>query len=132
MESINKGLEVVILVLNGFSIFVLVWGVISAMKNFAVARIINRTKMDVIRENTTIKNAMGSYILLGLEILIAADIIASILHPDLQDILRLAAVVVIRTIISYFLNKEIETASDQHYDVSVKAKERIENRYPEG
>lgn len=50
---------------------------------------------------------LGGYILLSLEILVSAGIIESIIKPTLQDIFQLAALVVIRTIISYFLNKEI-------------------------
>ena len=53
---------------------------------------------------------LGGYILLSLEILISAGIIESIIKPTLQDIFQLAALVVIRTIISYFLNKEIGPA----------------------
>lgn len=125
MEQFQQVLEILITVLDGFSIFVLVWGVIGAAKNFVVARIVNKTKMDVIRENTIIKNSLGSYILLSLEILIAADIISTILNPNLNDIIILGATVLIRTIISFFLNKEIKDENEGHYAVSVKAKDRI-------
>ncbi len=40
--------------------------------------------------------------------IIAADIIESIVKPTFQDILKLATLVIIRTVISYFLHKEIE------------------------
>ncbi len=66
--------------------------------------------MSAARENNFIRNFLGSYVLLGLEILIAADIIETIIHPTFADIVRLAVVVVIRTVISYFLNMEIEKA----------------------
>lgn len=126
MALFETTLDIIVKVLDGFSIIVLLWGVISAGKNFILARIINKTKMDVIKENTIIKNSLGSYILLSLEILIAADIIKTILNPDLNDILILASVVVIRTVISFFLNKEIKDGDIAHYDVSVKAKNRLE------
>ena len=51
---------------------------------------------------------MGRYLLLGLEFLIAADIIDSIIHRDMESLAELAIIVVIRTVISYFLEKEIE------------------------
>lgn len=60
------------------------------------------------RENNLLKNYMGTYILFGLEILIAADIIETIMNPTMEEIVFLAAVVVIRTVISYFLGKEME------------------------
>lgn len=130
MEEFEMILDIIVKILDGFSIIVLLWGVISAVKNFILARIINKTKMDVIRENTIIKNSLGSYILLSLEILIAADIIETILNPDLNDILILASVVVIRTVISFFLNKEIKDGGQGHYDVSVKAKNRLNDNKP--
>lgn len=40
--------------------------------------------------------------------LIASDIIETILNPSTQDIIILGGIVVIRTAISYFLGKEIE------------------------
>jgi uncharacterized membrane protein len=46
--------------------------------------------------------------LLALEYLIAADIIATVIHPAFEEIAILAGIVVIRTVISYFLEKEIE------------------------
>ncbi|MEA5004091.1 MAG: DUF1622 domain-containing protein, partial [Christensenella sp.] len=56
------------------------------------------------------KNGLSGYVLLSLEILIVADIIETIVKPTLEDIVRLAAIVAIRTVISYFLNKEIHAA----------------------
>ena len=49
-----------------------------------------------------------TYLLLALEVLIAADIIKSIIEPDLIDLGILAGIVTIRTVLSVFLNKEIQ------------------------
>lgn len=54
-----------------------------------------------------LRHQFGSYILLGLEILIAADILRTITHPTLQDLALLAGIVVIRTVINFFLDKEL-------------------------
>jgi uncharacterized membrane protein len=50
----------------------------------------------------------GYYLLLGLEFLIAADIIHTISAPTLEELYELGGIVIIRTVLSYFLNKEIE------------------------
>jgi len=42
----------------------------------------------------------------GLEFLIAADILTTITTPTQQELINLAVVVVIRTILGYFLSKE--------------------------
>ena len=55
----------------------------------------------------------GSYLLLGLEFLIASDILKTVVDPTLDELAILGGVVVVRTILSVFLNKEIkELAKD--------------------
>jgi len=54
-----------------------------------------------------IRHTVGAYLLLGLEFLIAADIIRTIVKPTLEELAILGGIVIIRTIISYFLGKEI-------------------------
>ncbi len=49
----------------------------------------------------------GYYILLGLEFLIAADIIETILKPTNEELIELGGIVAIRILMSYFLTKEI-------------------------
>lgn len=110
MDHLIPFFDLFILALNIFSILVLIWGVIVAGVDFFKSEISNRSRMTIARQNNFIKSFLGSYILLSLEILIAADIIESIIKPTFQDIAMLAILVVIRTVISYFLNKEIEDA----------------------
>jgi uncharacterized membrane protein len=50
---------------------------------------------------------LGYYLLLGLEFLIAADIIDTLMKPATQDLIVLGAIVAIRTVISYSLNSEL-------------------------
>lgn len=102
--------NMIVVCLNFLSIFVLVWGVVMAGIDFIRYELTEKDRLVSARENNFIRNFLGSYVLLGLEILIAADIIETIIHPTFEDIVRLAAVVIIRTVISYFLNKEIERA----------------------
>ena len=62
-------------------------------------------------ERELMRHHFGSYILLGLEFLIAADIVHTITQPGLEELAALGAIVAIRTILSYFLNREMETHS---------------------
>jgi len=54
--------------------------------------------------------------LLGLEILIAADIIDTLMKPSVQDLIVLGAIVLIRTVISFSLNAELK--SEKHGKVN--------------
>ncbi len=64
-----------------------------------------------ISEISRIRLNFGNYILLGLEFLIAADIIETILKPDLEELIELGGIVIIRVLLSYFLTKEINNLS---------------------
>ena len=56
-----------------------------------------------------LRQRMGRGILLGLEILIAADIVATVItRPSLENALALAVIVVIRTILSLSIEVEID------------------------
>ena len=58
--------------------------------------------------NTEIRLFLGRYLALGLEFQIGADILSTAVAPTLDDVLLLGAIVVIRTVLNYFLSKELE------------------------
>lgn len=101
-------LEIIISIINYISIFILVIGVILSFLSFLKYEFFKKDKKDKISSKIFIKNYLGTYILLSLETLICADIIETIMNPNLKDMVRLAFIVIIRTVISYFLNKEIK------------------------
>ena len=49
----------------------------------------------------------GTWLLLGLEFELAADIIGSVVSPTWQDIGELGAIAVIRTFLNYFLERDL-------------------------
>ena len=53
-----------------------------------------------------IRRELTDKIVFGLEFLIAADILTTITTPTLQELINLGVVVVIRTILGYFLSRE--------------------------
>lgn len=57
-----------------------------------------------------IRHGFGSYLLLGLDFMLAADIIHTIHNPVLHELYILAIIVVIRSVISLFLHKEMDFA----------------------
>lgn len=113
MELFADVLEAVSLYACLFSVFVLAWGLVRCAISFFRGEFQRRTRREGIASVIRGKNALGFYILLSLEILIAADIIDSIVKPTWEDILLLAAIVTIRTVISHFLNKEIMEGREQ-------------------
>jgi uncharacterized membrane protein len=53
---------------------------------------------------------LGRWMLLGLEFLLAADILRTTVSPTWNGLGQLAVVVIIRTVLDYFLARDIETA----------------------
>ena len=54
----------------------------------------------------------GTWLLLGLQFELAADIISSVVSPTWTDIGQLGAIAVIRTFLNYFLEQDLERATD--------------------
>ena len=53
-----------------------------------------------------VRRELTDKIVFGLEFLIAADILTTVMAPTQEELINLAVVVVIRTILGYFLAKE--------------------------
>lgn len=106
-------LKYLIFALDFISILIIVYGIILQFIGFIKSEITSKKRKVAVDNIMMLRNYLGIYILFSLEILIGADIIESILDPSMEHILSLAALVIIRTIISYFLNKEIESNKQQ-------------------
>ena len=61
-------------------------------------------------ERKEVWRRFGTWLLLGLEFALAADIMGSIVSPTWEEIGRLAAIAAIRTFLNYFLEKDLEQA----------------------
>ena len=57
---------------------------------------------------TEIRLHLGTYLALGLDFQLGANILATAVTPTLEEVQLLAAIVVIRTVLNYFLSKELE------------------------
>lgn len=68
---------------------------------FFAQRNVNADKINIIRLD------LGRALILGLEFIVAADLIATTTTPDYYSVGILAIIVVIRTVLSYSLNREI-------------------------
>ena len=55
-----------------------------------------------------IRTGFGSAVSLALELLLGADVLATAIAPSWNDIGQLAAIAMIRTVLNYFLEKELK------------------------
>jgi uncharacterized membrane protein len=91
---------------------VIVWGALLGTAGFIKSEFARLRGRQDPASSEAVRRRFGSNLLLGLEFLIAADIIQTVIKPTLTDVAVLGGIVVIRTVISYFLNRDI--AASQH------------------
>ncbi|HHS12873.1 MAG TPA: DUF1622 domain-containing protein [bacterium] len=91
---------------------VITWGVILILYRFFRLEWKRAQGYRIGLRREALRHQLGSYLLLGLEILIAADVIGTILNPALENMALLAGIVAIRTVIGFFLDRELAAS---HY-----------------
>lgn len=60
-----------------------------------------------------IRLRLGRWLVLALEFQVAADILRTAVAPNWNEIGQLAAIIVLRTVLNFFLQKEIEKAAQK-------------------
>lgn len=87
-------------------------GVVAMVVGFAAAAVFSLRALLQKRGGNAafqvLRTMIGSSILLGLEVLVAADLIRTILAPSLEEAAILALIVLIRTVLSLSIQIEIE------------------------
>ncbi|NGX48047.1 MAG: hypothetical protein K1000chlam3_01434 [Chlamydiae bacterium] len=83
---------------------VILWGACVAIYQFIGHRQNTPKLMDAI---DLIRLKFGRTIILGLEFIVAADVIATTSAPDYYSVGILASLVGIRTLLTYFMNREL-------------------------
>lgn len=103
-DKVGELIKITALVIEVVGILVMVIGTFLALGRYAFKR-----QGKEIRSFQQIREELGRAILLGLEILIAADIIATVVYDaEMEQILKLGLIILIRTFLSFTLEVEIE------------------------
>ncbi|MDZ4713820.1 MAG: DUF1622 domain-containing protein [bacterium] len=101
-------LENIAFVISVVSLCIIAYGSLIALFQFIKNELSRFSGKFTFTEISVIRLQLGYYLLLGLEFLIASDIIRTIIDPTDQDLIVLGGIVVIRTVLTYFLNREIQ------------------------
>ncbi|WP_349571582.1 DUF1622 domain-containing protein [Azotobacter salinestris] len=103
MPSLDEMIEVAGLAIDGAGVLIIVLGIVVAAVRFCIAGRRTATPYRQLRHD------LGRGILLGLEFLVAADIIRTVaVTPTLESVLVLGLIVLIRTFLSMSLQVELE------------------------
>ncbi|APS40329.1 MULTISPECIES: DUF1622 domain-containing protein [Salegentibacter] len=103
-DTAEELIKLTALVIEVVGILVMVIGTFLALGRYAF-----KLQGEKVRSFQKIREELGRAILLGLEILIAADIIATVVYgAEMEQILNLGLIILIRTFLSFTLEIEIE------------------------
>jgi len=105
-----KLLNMIVTLINLMGVTVVLWGFVVAALSFIKLKLHHHTSFFFLKEANKIRAILGTYILFGLEFMIAADIIHTFIRPTREDLIVLGTIVAIRTVISYFLGREVDEA----------------------
>ncbi len=111
MERLQHILQIVIMGISIVGAIVVLWGIVESAIAFVIMKVAP-SRASPIQESESIRQKLGSHLLLGLEIFIAADIISSVASPTWERVGILASIVGVRTVLSYFLRMEIKQGAD--------------------
>ncbi|MBI2869208.1 MAG: DUF1622 domain-containing protein [Chloroflexi bacterium] len=106
--DIQQVFDYISLAIGIVAVLIIVYGILVGLIEFVRAEWKN---LRVIRARSfdfqSIRHHIGFHLLLGLEFLIAADVIRTVIRPSLEELAVLGGIVAIRTVISYFLGREL-------------------------
>lgn len=110
-DVIPARIDMVLFVIKGFislvGTLVIFVGVVVGLYRFIIVRFLpegfNKEKFDT----DFIRRDLGRTLILGLEFIIAADVVETTTTPDYYAVGILAIIVVVRTFLSFTLNREI-------------------------
>jgi uncharacterized membrane protein len=108
--------ENAVIIINLFALIVIAYGTIEAFIE-AIKIIVGRRPTST--QRTDIWLGFGRWLVAGLTFQLAADVIETAVEPSWDEIGRFAAIAAIRTVLNYFLNKDME-------ELRIRDKERSE------
>lgn len=99
-------IETAAIVIEAVAVLIIVFSILASLAQYAWRYTFRRGQGDLYRE---LKVSLGKSLLLGLEVLVAADIVHTVaLQATLESVMVLGLLVLIRTFLSWALVIEIE------------------------
>jgi uncharacterized membrane protein len=106
-EFFMESAQIAGLLVEAMAVLVVTYGATEAMARLVGVALAPGTGHGVRKQ---VWRRFGTWLLLGLEFALAADIIRSSVSPTWDDIGQLGAIAVIRTFLNYFLEHDLEKA----------------------
>lgn len=95
--------------LNALSLVCIIAGIVISLFHSIVAR---KRLAGAHPMHTYFRKIFGGWLVVALEIQLAADIVGTIVSPSTAHLIELGAIAVIRTFLNYFLSKELKEETE--------------------
>ena len=107
LGPLTAAFEWMVVAIELFAIAILLLGLVQFVRAFASGEIMERDAHERGHRLNLGRLTLGRHILSGLEVLIVADLIRTMLHLTMDNIILLGGLVAIRSLISFFLEREL-------------------------
>jgi len=107
MHMLHVGFEWVAQAVDIVGALIMIWGFVVAVYGFMRA-LLQKGEPERIRSLQRVRCSLGLKLVFALELMIISDLLHTIVSRSMEDLIMVGALVLIRTAISFFLNKEIE------------------------
>ncbi|MFB2834896.1 DUF1622 domain-containing protein [Floridanema evergladense] len=105
VSYLAAGAEIAAAAIIGFGVFRSVFAYVGSLFSRSKKRL---------DSTESIRLRLGRTLVLGLEFTVAADILRTVVAPTRPDILNLATIVFLRTLLNYFLEQEIQQVEQRN------------------
>ncbi len=113
-EFVYLAMQLALPLLRALGILVIIWGVVCAATQLVRMESRRLRGKEYKLEAVALRQHLVYYLLLGLEFLIAVDVIETLLNPDWNELGILGGLIVVRTLVSLSLTWELkDTEEDQ-------------------
>src|SRR3954465_4093009 len=99
--NVSRAVEMLAAVIIGIAVIKTLYNYFSLLKSSKISK-------------EEIRVQFGSSVAVSLELLLGADVLATAVAPSWDDIGKLAAIAVIRTLLNYFLERELKHMNTMH------------------
>lgn len=113
---VESAMEFSLPLLQALGVLVIIWGVLCAAVRLVGMELKLLQRKEYKRDAALIRQHLGYYLLLGLEFLIAVDVLETLLRPDWKELGILAGLVALRTVMSFSLHWELRVVEQDRQE----------------
>ncbi len=103
-DALEKGVDLLVQLVEIAGAVIIFVGAVLAFGHFVYRGVTQRQKSEMF---VPIRLSLGRFLTLGLEFQLASDVLRTAIAPSFEELGQLAAVATIRTVLNYFLSREI-------------------------